>query len=104
MTERRYEAALLALAILLGAARPALAISISGPQLVFISSSTSLSETSGIVGSPSLPGTLWVHNDSGNSASFFAISSAGSLQGQFSLSGATNTDWEDIAIGPKSGG
>ena len=89
---------------LVGAGRPALAISISSPQQVGTISSATLGETSGIVGSRSLPGVLWVHNDSGDSARFFAINSAGALQGQFTLSGVTATDWEDIAIGPKSGG
>jgi hypothetical protein len=102
----RFRTAFLAFSIFFGAdyARPALAVTISAAQLVGTISASALNETSGIVGSRSLPGTLWVHNDSGHSATFSAISSTGALQGQFSLSGATNTDWEDIAIGPKSGG
>ncbi len=90
--------------MLLGTARPVLAVSISGPQLVGIISASTLTEISGIVGSRSLPGSLWVHNDKGDAANFYAIASTGALQGQFSLNGATNTDWEDIAIGPKAGG
>jgi len=94
---------LAALALTL-AARPALAVSVSPPQQVGTISSASLSETSGVIGSRSLPGILWVHNDSGDSARFFAVNAAGALQGQFALSGATATDWEDIAIAPKPGG
>ena len=90
--------------ILVAVSTPAVAIAISPPQLVGTISSSWLNETSGIVGSRSLPGTLWVHNDSGDSARFFAIGTTGALQGQFSLQNATATDWEDIAIGPKSGG
>jgi hypothetical protein len=75
----------------------------AGVQEGTITSAT-LNEVSGIVGSRSIPDTLWVHNDSGDSARFFAISKQGSLLGQFSLTGATAVDWEDMAIGPKTGG
>ena len=65
---------------------------------------TQLAEISGLVASPSLANTLWVHNDSGDSARFFAMSTAGKLLGTVTLTGATATDWEDIAIAPKPGG
>ena len=62
-----------------------------------------LTEVSGIVGGhPS--DTLWVHNDSGDSARFYAISPSGTLLGTFLLAGAGAVDWEDMAIGPKPGG
>lgn len=65
---------------------------------------TQLGEISGLVASRSLAETLWVHNDSGDSARFFAMSSAGKLLGTMTLTGATATDWEDVAIAPKPGG
>ncbi len=76
-----------------------------GPAVqVGTTTSTSLQETSGLAGSVSMPGVLWMHNDAGDTARFFAVATDGSLLGQFSLIGATNVDWEDIAIGPKAGG
>jgi hypothetical protein len=63
-----------------------------------------LSEVSGIAESRANPNTLWVHNDSGDSARFFAMSPQGALLGVFALAGTSADDWEDMAIGPKSGG
>jgi hypothetical protein len=89
---------------LIVAAQPTQAVTVSPPVQVGTVSSSTLSELSGLVGSRSLPNTLWVHNDSGDTARFFAINTSGTLLGAFPLSGATNVDWEDIAIGPKPGG
>lgn len=63
-----------------------------------------LNEVSGLVVSRSLANTFWVHNDSGDTARFYAINKSGSLLGTISLQGGTAIDWEDIAIGPKPGG
>jgi len=62
--------------------------------------SASITEASGIVASRLNPNVLWVHNDSGDSARLFAINPAGALHGTFNLTGASATDWEDIAIAP----
>jgi hypothetical protein len=43
---------------------------------------------------------LWAHNDSGDTARLFAMTTAGQHLGSFTLSGASATDWEDMAIGP----
>lgn len=43
---------------------------------------------------------LWLHNDSGDSARLFATKTNGASLGIYSIAGATNIDWEDIAIGP----
>lgn len=59
-----------------------------------------IDEASGIVASRKNPGVLWVHNDSGNSASVYAINSEGALLGTYLIKGARCRDWEDIAIGP----
>jgi len=71
---------------------------------VQVGTNSALDEVSGLVGSRSIADTLWVHNDSGDSARFYAIDTLGNLQGQFFLSGAAAIDWEDMAIGPKQGG
>jgi hypothetical protein len=43
---------------------------------------------------------LWTHNDSGDSATIYAINLAGELLGTFRLPGARARDWEDISLGP----
>ena len=57
-------------------------------------------EASGMAASPDNPNVLWVENDSGNPNSIFAIDTTGHLLGTYFLDGATNTDWEDMSIGP----
>ncbi len=57
-------------------------------------------ETSGIAASRANPGIFYIHNDSGDSARFFAINAQGSIRGEFWLTGVTAVDWEDMDIGP----
>lgn len=59
-----------------------------------------LVELSGLAASRAHPGVLWAHNDSGDTARFFAVSDTGKALGRFELPGATAIDWEDIALGP----
>lgn len=59
-----------------------------------------LRESSGVAVSRSQPGVLWTHDDSGNPAELFATDTAGRPLGWWSVLGATNADWEDIALGP----
>ncbi|SIN82501.1 hypothetical protein SAMN05444166_1122 [Singulisphaera sp. GP187] len=54
-------------------------------------------EASGIVASRRHPGIFWVHNDSGNLPSLFAVKRDGSLVREY-LVRVPNIDWEDIAI------
>ena len=62
-------------------------------------------ELSGLAASRTQPGVLYAHNDSGDSARFFALSSTdGSILQEFSVQGATNRDWEDLAVGPCASG
>lgn len=62
--------------------------------------SEELNEVSGIAASRKNPGVFWVHNDSGDSARVFAITSDGTLLGIYNLVGVNARDWEDIAVGP----
>lgn len=62
-------------------------------------SDSSMRETSGVAISRTFPGIYWVHNDSGDTARIFAIGKTGLLQRDLSVRGASNIDWEDIAIG-----
>jgi hypothetical protein len=63
-----------------------------------------LRETSGIAESRRHPGVYWSHNDSGRDPDVFAVSGDGRHLGKLRVTGATNTDWEDIASGPCPGG
>lgn len=56
-------------------------------------------EASGLVASRVHPGVLWTHNDSGDKARFFALSTTGAHLGVFFLQGAKAYDWEDMALG-----
>jgi hypothetical protein len=59
-----------------------------------------ITEASGLAASIRNPGVLWVHNDSGDSARVFALGANGATRGTYTLTGASATDWEDIAVGP----
>jgi hypothetical protein len=43
---------------------------------------------------------LYAHEDAGGDARFFAFDESGADLGEYELTGATATDWEDIAVGP----
>jgi hypothetical protein len=63
------------------------------------------SEISGIAASAIHPGTLYIHNDSGDTSRFFAVDSSGKLLSAFSFKGNSYypkgvKDCEDIATGP----
>jgi hypothetical protein len=59
-----------------------------------------LPELSGLAASRRHPGVYWAENDSGNPFELFAIREDGTLVGRFPLTGGTNVDCEDLAIGP----
>jgi len=59
-----------------------------------------ISEASGLVESREAPGTFWTHDDSGGAASLYALDGSAGLIAEQPFTGAGNTDWEDIAIGP----
>lgn len=60
----------------------------------------SVTESSGLVASRTLPGAYWTHNDSGDGPFIYAINTRGESLAVFRVSGADARDWEDIAIGP----
>jgi hypothetical protein len=103
LMQRTWIAGLLTLVCVRGVA---CAATIGAATQVGTITSSTLDEISGLVASRSNAGALWVHNDSndGDTARFFAMSTSGARLGTFTLTGATNFDWEDIAIGPKLGG
>jgi hypothetical protein len=63
-----------------------------------------LVESSGVAASRRHPGVLWTHNDSGGDPVVYAVDANGKLLGATRIQGATNHDWEDIAVGPCGSG
>jgi hypothetical protein len=58
-----------------------------------------LSTLSGLVASRAQPGVLYANADR-SGARFYALTKAGRTLGDYTLTGLTATDWEDVAIGP----
>ena len=58
-------------------------------------STPAATELSGLVATRR--GTLWTHNDSGDSPRLFELSTDGRLRREVAVPGAENLDWEDIA-------
>lgn len=61
-------------------------------------------ELSGLALSRTQAGVLWTHNDSGDRARVFAVAPDGRLLADLAVPNAENVDWEDIEIGPATGG
>ena len=61
-----------------------------------------ISELSGLAASRQYPGIVWGHNDSGDSARFFALHPEGSFVAEITVKDAKNHDWEDIALDGKT--
>jgi hypothetical protein len=72
----------------------------SPPATMGSVSDSAIDELSGIVTASTQADVLFVHNDSGDSARFFAIDPTGALLARFKVNGAKAIDWEDIARGP----
>lgn len=63
-----------------------------------------LAEISGLAASRKHAGVFWAHGDSGGDPVVFAVDATGALRGRVTVAGATNDDWEDIAVGPCQSG
>ncbi|MGD8306278.1 MAG: T9SS type A sorting domain-containing protein [Ignavibacteria bacterium] len=59
-----------------------------------------IDEASGLAASRKNENVLWLHNDSGDLNRLFAMNTSGEHLGIYTIVGATNRDWEDIAVGP----
>ena len=59
-----------------------------------------MAETSGAAVSRRNPGIIWTIDDSGNPPDLIATDTLGRFRADISLHGATNVDWEEVAIGP----
>lgn len=67
------------------------------PQVVGIIKSGEITESSGVAVSACNQNVLWTHNDSGDDAFLYALDKRGEKLGTWKVSGAKNSDWEDIA-------
>lgn len=56
-----------------------------------------ISEASGLAVSFQDPDILWIINDSGNPPVLFAVRKTGQLMASYTIVGAKNRDWEDLA-------
>ncbi len=59
-----------------------------------------INESSGLAQSSLHPRILFTHNDSGDTARFFAVGSTGQTRAVYTLRGAGSRDWEDMSAGP----
>jgi hypothetical protein len=59
--------------------------------------SNEITESSGLAASLCQTDVFWTHNDSGDDAFIFAISSKGKHLGTWRVTNARNADWEDMA-------
>ncbi len=64
----------------------------------------SVTESSGLVASRSMPGAYWTHNDSGDGPFIYAIGGQGETLGVWRVAKAQADDWEDISISTVSEG
>jgi len=55
-----------------------------------------LREVSGLSASTRHEGVLWLHDDGGNPARLFAVTTTGRRLASFNVDGVVKTDWEDI--------
>ncbi len=69
------------------------------PAMIATLADPAVTESSGLVASPKTPGLLWTLNDSGHPPTLFATNRAGDALATLTVTGATNTDWEDLGAG-----
>ncbi len=86
---------------LIASATGALSLESYGPATrIATIKNESVTESSGLVASRTLPGAYWTHNDSGDGPFIYAFNTRGESAGVFRVAGANARDWEDISIGP----
>lgn len=74
------------------------------PKIVGQIKSDEIKESSGIAASLCQENVLWTHNDSGDKAFIYALDLKGERLGTWLVTGAKNTDWEDISAFQDSSG
>jgi hypothetical protein len=72
--------------------------------LLFKFADAQIDESSGLGTSSYGDGIVYTHNDSGDTARFFAVNSRGTTVAIYTLKGATAHDWEDMETGTDASG
>ena len=70
------------------------------PRVIAALEDEDIAESSGVAASLANSGIYWTHNDSGDAPVLFAFDRQGRSHGRWTVTGARNVDWEDIALGP----
>lgn len=68
----------------------------SGASLSGVLLDMQLREVSGLAASTRHEGVLWLHDDGGNPARLFAVTTSGRRLASFNVDGVVKTDWEDM--------
>jgi hypothetical protein len=74
----------------------------SSARVLFTLKDPQIKEGSGIATSVLHPRTVFINNDSGDDARFFAVGPMGRTRAVFTLDGAGSWDWEDMSSGPNN--
>jgi hypothetical protein len=74
----------------------------AAPAELFTFRDPRIAESSGIVAAATRDDVVFTHNDSGDTARFFAVDRHGCTIGVFTAPAVEATDWEDMARGPGS--
>ncbi|HEY7396019.1 MAG TPA: hypothetical protein VH559_14290, partial [Gemmatimonadaceae bacterium] len=69
-------------------------------RLVTLSGSRDLRESSAAAASHRQSAVVFTIDDSDNSATLYALDTTGADRGTWRVSGASNSDWESLALGP----
>lgn len=85
-------------------AAPACGCRYGSPRLAGAVTPDVANELSGLAVSVAIADTVWTHNDKGDTARLFALTTYGAGKGIALLPNATAVDWEDIAVAPCAGG
>ncbi len=86
------------ISVAVGCADPIPCPDCAAPTNVGAVTNVELAEISGVAASGKFGDVVYAHNDSGDSARFFALSTAGADLATYEVQNASNKDWEDIAL------
>jgi hypothetical protein len=71
------------------------------PTFLFQLEDPRIDESSGMAVSEVFSGVMYTHNDSGDTARFFAVGRHGRTKASYTLPTADARDWEDMSAGPR---
>src|SRR3954447_22855493 len=74
------------------------------PAKLFEFQDPRITESSGVAASARRDDVVFTHNDSGDSARFFAVDRRGCTSASYNVAGVDAVDWEDMARGPAPDG